>query len=71
LESTNNIEKTPLYHSILQHAGDIIFLLTLEGNIVFANEQAINSYGYTKEELLSLSIFNLRSPANQFIAHEQ
>lgn len=71
MKSIDNIEKAPLYHSILQHAGDIIFLLTLDGDIVYANKQAVNSYGYTKEELLSLSIFQFRCPANQFIAHEQ
>ena len=38
----------------------ILFIRHGDGRILEANEAAIKSYGYTREELLSLSIFDLR-----------
>ena len=38
----------------------ILFVRHGDGRILEANEAAIESYGYTREELLSLTIFDLR-----------
>ena len=47
---------------LTRYANDIIFLANPEGRIVEANERALETYGYTREELLQLHISDLRSP---------
>ena len=42
--------------------GDIILLMGRDGCITEANEAAINAYGYTRDELLSKNISDLRDP---------
>ncbi|MCL5985393.1 MAG: diguanylate cyclase [Actinobacteria bacterium] len=44
-----------------KYANDIIMLLDENLNIIEANERAISSYGYSREELLELSIKDIRS----------
>ena len=46
------------YHVILENAHDIIVFFDMEGNILEANKAAVRAYGYTKEELLALKIFD-------------
>ncbi len=55
----NNIEEYELLREIFKSAGDIIFLLSTEGDILNINIEAVNSYGYTEEELLSMNIFQI------------
>lgn len=48
-------------YQILSKVGsDIIFFMNSDGKIIDANEAAINAYGYTQEELLSLHIHDIR-----------
>ena len=57
-------EETPgLYELIFRHSRDIVlFLRRDDGRILEANEAASLAYGYDHDELLSLTIHDLRSP---------
>lgn len=50
------------YQLISKYARDIILLMGRDGQIIEANEAAINAYGYTRDELLSKNISDLRDP---------
>ncbi|MBU3191884.1 PAS domain S-box protein [Clostridium bowmanii] len=50
-----------VYKSIFDNVQDIILLISQEGYILNANNQAIKFYGYTYEELLSLNVRDLRN----------
>jgi PAS domain S-box-containing protein len=50
------------YQDLLQYANDILLLADLAGNIVEANDSAVSAYGYTRDELLSLDVKDLRAP---------
>jgi two-component system cell cycle sensor histidine kinase/response regulator CckA len=50
------------YQDLLQYANDIILLADLAGNIVEVNDSAVSAYGYTRDELLSLDVKDLRAP---------
>ena len=51
------------YQLLAEHAQDIILFLNLDdGRILEANHAAEKAYGYSRSELLSLSIKNLRLP---------
>lgn len=52
---------TEVFKIAMDKANDIIFLLSESGKILSANELAIKYYGYSKEELLSMDIFDLRN----------
>jgi diguanylate cyclase (GGDEF)-like protein/PAS domain S-box-containing protein len=52
---------------VVEHAGDAFFIHDLEGNILDINRRACESLGYTREELLSLSVKDVEqgfSPAD-------
>jgi PAS domain S-box-containing protein len=48
------------YESLTRYANDMIFLSDRSGRIVDANERALEEYGYTREEMLRLTIADLR-----------
>ncbi|RPH74303.1 PAS domain S-box protein, partial [bacterium] len=48
------------YQLISKYARDIILLMGRDGRIIEANEAAINAYGYTRDELLSKNVSDLR-----------
>lgn len=47
---------------LVKHANDIIFMLDENQKIVDANDKALEVYGYTKEEMLKLSVRDIRTP---------
>jgi len=47
---------------ILKFANDIIFLLNSDLKIVEANDMALITYGYTREEFIGLSLEDIRAP---------
>jgi len=61
-ESKNAESILSRYQLISKHARDIVLHMGRDGSIIEANEAAINAYGYTRDELLSKSIFDLRAP---------
>ena len=53
-------EAIQIYKMHIEKARDIILFIDLEGNIIETNEAALEAYGYTRAEMLSLDIFTLR-----------
>ncbi len=47
---------------ILKYANDIIFLTDRNMNIIEANDRAVEAYQHTREELIGMSLYNIRSP---------
>lgn len=51
------------FNFLLRFANDIILLMDADGNILEANDVAVNTYGWPLEQLLTLNIRDLRDPA--------
>ncbi|HXJ39915.1 MAG TPA: PAS domain S-box protein, partial [Bryobacteraceae bacterium] len=49
------------FRAYIEQAGDAIFVHDFSGRLVEVNQQACTSLGYTREELLRLSIFDLET----------
>lgn len=47
--------------SIMEHANDVILMMDENGHILEANHRAVESYGYTYDELTSMTIADLRA----------
>ncbi len=56
---------------LLDSAIDSIFMYTPEGKLVYANEEAYKSRGYTIEELLKMNIRQLRTDEQQELVESQ
>lgn len=50
------------YGLIFKNVRDIILFAQTDGTIVEANDAAISSYGYTRDELVSMNVEELRAP---------
>jgi PAS domain S-box-containing protein len=55
------------YEYLTKHANDIILLLDGAGKILEANERAVLSYGYSGEELLQMSLNQIRAPERRSV----
>jgi PAS domain S-box-containing protein len=47
---------------LAKYARDIILVLTESGDLLEANDSAIRAYGYSREELMTMNILDLRAP---------
>lgn len=52
------------YQLLSGNTRDIVFFIRQDGRIIEANEAAVLAYGYTHEEFLDLTVFDLRTPAS-------
>ncbi|MCZ7402759.1 MAG: PAS domain S-box protein [Candidatus Methanoperedens sp.] len=52
-------ESEEKYRALMNYSGDAIILIDIEGNIVEVNKKAEELTGYTKNELLTMKIFQL------------
>ena len=59
------------YELLVRHTHDIVLFLDRHGKIIEANDAAVNAYGYTREELLDLTVADLRNPATRFEVEPQ
>src|SRR4028119_641338 len=59
------------YQLFSEHSRDIVLYVRLDGQIIEANNAAINAYGYERTELLSLKIDTLRAPQTHVLITEQ
>ena len=50
------------FRQILSQARDIVLIVRSDGKILYANRAAAAAYGYTEQELLALSVSDLRTP---------
>lgn len=55
------------YQLLVEEISDAIFFIDGEGNILEANNAAIKNYGYSREEFLTMRIFELRHSNNHQI----
>jgi diguanylate cyclase (GGDEF)-like protein/PAS domain S-box-containing protein len=51
------------YQLLSQHARDIVLFMRLDGQIVEANDAAVEVYGYSRQELLDLRVHDLHESA--------
>ena len=58
-------ESEDLFRAVLEQAGDSVFLHDLEGRLVDANRAACERLGYTRAELLSLTVTDVDPEACQ------
>ncbi|NLK27335.1 MAG: PAS domain S-box protein [Clostridiales bacterium] len=56
-EAEENLKR---YRKIMDGARDIILFIALNGDILEVNQKAVETYGYTSEELCSMNIRNIR-----------
>ena len=59
------------YQSLSHYARDIILFVSLDGCIIEANDAALEAYGYSREELLSMKIDVLRAPETSHLLAAQ
>lgn len=59
------------YQHLTEHARDVILFFNREGRIIEANDAAINSYGYKREQLLKMNIYDLLADDNRLLLAEQ
>ena len=53
------------YRLLSSHARDIILFVRRDGRIIEANDAAVQAYQYSREELLALSIYDLRASRSE------
>jgi PAS domain S-box-containing protein len=51
---------------LIKYSNDIIILFDTEMKIIDANKLAINFYGYSRNEMLKLSVYDLRAPDTKY-----
>jgi PAS domain S-box-containing protein len=56
-------EQLERYKHLSEYASDIIWLLKDDGTIVEANQSAVNTYGYSRDELIGMNVRQLRHPS--------
>jgi diguanylate cyclase (GGDEF)-like protein/PAS domain S-box-containing protein len=59
------------YQLLSQHARDIVLFLRPDGQIVEANDAALQAYDYGREELLALTFFDLHDGSSIALVHDQ
>lgn len=64
-------EELRMFQMIANEISDIVLVVDLEGQILYANFSAINVYGYQLEELLTMSVFDLRHNEKSQLIKEQ
>jgi two-component system, cell cycle sensor histidine kinase and response regulator CckA len=60
------------YKLLSAHIRDIIFFIRREdGRILDVNNAAITAYGYSREELLQMTVYDMREPGMQSLIYDQ
>lgn len=65
------IDKTKEFEIVFNRAKDIILIFDMKGKILDANSKAIYEYGYSKDELLNITIYDIRKVRKQEILVQQ
>ena len=50
------------YQLLSEHAWDIMLFLSREGRVLEANDAALRAYGYCRDEILTKTLYDLRTP---------
>ena len=64
-------ESLKRYQLLSENVNDIIMFSHINGKIIEANNAALVAYGYTREEIMGRSIFELARPNNKSIVRTQ
>jgi PAS domain S-box-containing protein len=59
------------YQLLAEGARDIVLFVRQDGRILEANRAAVETYGYTHEELLALTIRDIRAPETRGLTEQQ
>ncbi len=62
LQSSNRLALVKHFDYILKFANDIILLIDSDLNIIEANDRALETYKYTKEEFIGMKLEKIRAP---------
>jgi PAS domain S-box-containing protein/putative nucleotidyltransferase with HDIG domain len=65
------MQQMELYNTLFDQTRDIVLFVTVDGRIIEANQAALDAYGYTRKEILNLTVFDLRMKETHHIAREQ
>ena len=65
IEKNNKIKLQKRLELLLKNANSIIIVTDKDKNIIDANDLAVRIYGYKKEEILQLSIYDLRADGSK------
>jgi two-component system, NtrC family, sensor kinase len=68
---SQSIKNASKYETLLNNSMDIILTIKATGEIIDFNEQALKEYGYTREELLKLKIYDIRKSNAKNLTSEQ
>lgn len=60
-------ERLEKYSLFSEHSRDIILFVRPDGRIVECNQAAVKIYGYSKEELLTMNVYDLRNEDNDYV----
>lgn len=63
-------ESEEQYRELFENANDIVYLHDLEGRFTSANNAAIRVTGYSREELLTMTVADLAAPECRVLARE-
>ncbi|WKY47876.1 PAS domain S-box protein [Eubacteriaceae bacterium ES3] len=58
------------YRLLSEKVRDIILFVEKNGKIIDANNAAVNFYGYTRNELLNMTVFQLREDPDDFVLEQ-
>ncbi len=60
-----------IHEVLFEEAHDIMLYIKMDGRIVNANKRACDKYGYTREQLLSMNVQDIRHPFTAFEFEKQ
>ncbi len=63
-------ESEAQYRELFENANDIVYLHDLRGRFTAANKAAIQATGYSRQELLGMTVNELVAPEHRALAHE-
>ncbi|HET9439745.1 MAG TPA: PAS domain S-box protein, partial [Longimicrobiales bacterium] len=58
------------YRHLIEHATDIIFTITVDGQLITVNKVAESVFGYGREEFIGKNIFELVAPEHRALARQ-
>jgi len=64
-------EHSERYQILARHTHDIVLFVRRDGQVLEANDAALRAYGYTRDEMLTLTIGDLRDPSTRLGVAEQ
>ncbi len=62
---------TERFRKLFEYSNDIVLFIGLDGRIIDANQAALEKYGYSKEELLVMTVFDLHRDEDCKLIEEQ